>query len=191
MATIKFLIGLVCAGIIGSTWKLERSTVIMYPEPLRKQLDPLSEKRLALIKRAQNELGVREKTGHNDGTRVEAYLKSVGLHAGDPYCAAFISYLFLMEGYKAPKSGWCPDLFPASRLAKSTLPGNVIGIYFINKKRIAHVGLLERVDGEWCISIEGNTNIAGSREGDGVYRKRRHFRTIYKMADWLSERRTK
>jgi hypothetical protein len=52
----------------------------MYPEPLRKQFDPLAEKRLALIKRAQSELGVREKTDHNDGTRVEAYLKSVGLH---------------------------------------------------------------------------------------------------------------
>jgi hypothetical protein len=191
MATIKFLIGLVCAGIIGSTWKLERSTVIMYPESLRKQLDPLSEKRLALIKLAQNELGVREKTGHNDGTRVEAYQKSVGLHAGDPYCAAFISYLFLMEGYTAPKSGWCPDLFPASRLTKSILPGNVIGIYFIDKKRIAHVGLIEKVEDQWCISIEANTNIAGSREGDGVYRKRRHFRTIYRMADWLSEGRSK
>jgi hypothetical protein len=191
MATIKFIIGLICAGIASSTWKLERSTVTVYPASLRRQFDPLAKKREALITRAQNELGVREKTGHNDGPRVEAYLKSVGLHAGAPYCAAFISYLFLMEGYKAPKSGWCPDLFPASRLPRSTLPGNVIGIYFIDKKRIAHVGLIEMVDDEWCISIEGNTNIAGSREGDGVYRKRRHFRTIYKMADWLSERRSK
>jgi hypothetical protein len=191
MATIKFFIGLVCAGIAGSTWKLERSTLSVYPKPVRRQYDPFAAKRLSLIRRAQNELCVREKTGKNDGPRVEAYLKSVGLHAGDPYCAAFISYLFLMEGYQAPKSGWCPDLFPASRLPRSTLPGNVIGIYFIDKKRIAHVGLIEKVEEEWCISIEGNTNIAGSREGDGVYRKRRHFKTIYKMADWLSERRTK
>lgn len=163
----------------------------VYAKPLRRQYDPLAEKRVSLIRRAQNELGVREKTGNNDGPRVEAYLKSVGLHAGDPYCAAFISYLFLMEGYKAPKSGWCPDLFPTSRLARSTLKGNVIGIYFIDKKRIAHVGLIEKVDDQWCISIEANTNIAGGREGDGVYRKRRHFRTIYQMADWLSERSTK
>jgi hypothetical protein len=191
MATIKFLIGLVCAGLVGSTWKLERSTRSVYPEPLRRKFDPLAEKRISLIRRAQNELGVREKTGHNDGPRVEAYLKSVGLHAGDPYCAAFISYLFSMEGYQAPKSGWCPDLFPASRLPRSALHGNVIGIYFIDKKRIAHVGLIEKVEDQWCNSIEANTNIAGSREGDGVYRKRRHFRTIYRMADWLSERRTK
>jgi hypothetical protein len=119
----------------------------------------------------------------------EAYLRSVGLHAGDPYCAAFISYLFLKGNYKAPKSGWCPDLFPSSRLARSTLPGNVIGIYYIDKKRIAHVGLIEEMDGEWCLSIEANTNVAGSREGDGVYRKRRHIRTIYKISDWISERR--
>jgi hypothetical protein len=189
MATIKFFLGVLCAGIAGSTWKLERSTVSVYPKVMRRYKDPDAEKRLSLIRRAQMELGVREKTGNNDGPRVEAYLRSVGLHAGDPYCAAFISYLFQMENYKAPKSGWCPDLFPSSRLARSTLPGNVIGIYYIDKKRIAHVGLIEEMDGEWCLSIEANTNVAGSREGDGVYRKRRHIRTIYKISDWISERR--
>jgi hypothetical protein len=156
---------------------------------MRRYKDPNAEKRLSLIRRAQLELGVREKTGNNDGPRVEAYLRSVGLHAGDPYCAAFISYLFLMENYQAPKSGWCPDLFPSSRLARSTLTANVIGIYYIDKKRIAHVGLIEKMDGEWCLSIEANTNVSGSREGDGVYLKRRHIRTIYKISDWISERR--
>lgn len=34
-----------------------------------------------------------------------------------------------------------------------------------------HTGVVERVDGETVYTIEGNTNLAGSREGDGVYRK--------------------
>lgn len=191
MATIKFFLSLVCAGLTGGTSKFERSTVSVYSKVIRKRADSGPEKRMSLVRRAQQEIGVRERTGRNDGARVEAYLASVGLHAGDPYCAAFICYLFRLEGYKDPHSGWCPDLFPASRLARSALPGNVIGIYFVNKKRIAHVGLVERMEDSWCVSIEANTNVAGSREGDGVYRKRRHIRTIYKMSDWIAEGRRK
>lgn len=34
------------------------------------------------------QIGVKEKTGRNDGDKVEQYLKSVGLGTGHPYCAA-------------------------------------------------------------------------------------------------------
>lgn len=34
------------------------------------------------------QVGVREKSGRNDGYMVEQYLKSVGLSKGNPYCAA-------------------------------------------------------------------------------------------------------
>ena len=34
------------------------------------------------------QVGVKEKTGHNDGVEVEQYLASVGLSKGNPYCAA-------------------------------------------------------------------------------------------------------
>lgn len=37
--------------------------------------------------------------------------------------------------------------------------------------RQGHTGIVERVDGSTVYTIEGNTNKAGSREGDGVYRK--------------------
>jgi hypothetical protein len=37
---------------------------------------------------AISQVGVREKTGRNDGFKVEQYLKSVGLSKGNPYCAA-------------------------------------------------------------------------------------------------------
>jgi hypothetical protein len=35
---------------------------------------------------------------------------------------------------------------------------------------LGHVGLVEGVYGDKLVTIEGNTNVAGSREGDGVYR---------------------
>ncbi|WP_254070950.1 peptidoglycan-binding protein [Pedobacter sp. L105] len=145
--------------------------------------------RLRLVSIAEHELGVREGSGHNDGERVESYLAYAGLKKGDPWCAAFISWIFAREGFAKPRSGWSPDLFPSSRLARSALPADVIGIYFEDKKRIAHVGLIEKIKGDWCFSIEGNTNISGSIEGDGVYRRRRILKTIHSISDWVKNGR--
>jgi len=141
-----------------------------------------------IVKLAENEIGVREKTGRNDGPRVEEYLRCVGLKKGQPWCAAFVSYIYQKGGFAKPRSGWSPALFPASRLARSALPGNLIGIYFPEHKRIAHVGIIVRREGDWITSVEGNTGISGSREGEGVFRKKRQVRTIHSMSDWIIER---
>jgi hypothetical protein len=143
-----------------------------------------------LVRNARREVGVREKTGRNDGSRVEEYLRYVGLKKGQPWCAAYVSYIYATSGFNKPRSGWSPDLFPSSRLARSALPGNVLGIYFKQYGRIAHVGIILQEEGDWIISCEGNTNIDGSREGDGVYLKRRHRRTIYQIADWIAAKKT-
>jgi len=176
MATIRLLLGIICFGFAGSTG-LSHSHLLTLREKL--------------VQRAEQEIGVREKTGKNDGERVETYLRVVNLKKGAPWCAAYISWLFAQEGLARPRTGWSPDLFPRSRLARSALPGNLIGIYFPELKRIAHVGLITGIDGDYVLSIEGNTNVTGSREGDGVYRKRRHIKTIHRMADWVTDGRIK
>lgn len=180
MSAIKLLLGILCLASLGGFRMLKRD--------LLKGSAIKMEMRARLVNIAENEIGVREKTNHNDGTRVLAYLSLVKLKIGDPYCAAFISFVFAGAGLNQPRSGWCPDLFPSSRLARSALPGNIIGIYFPEKKRIAHVGLIVQQDDSWVTTIEANTNVTGSREGDGVYKKRRNIRTIYKISDWVSER---
>lgn len=136
-----------------------------------------------LIPIARAELWVREETGNNDGRRVEEYLAAVGLKKGDPYCAAFVSWVFKQAGYAEPRTGWSPALFPAAKLVKAAMPGNVFGIYFPALKRIAHCGFVERVNGDWITTIEGNTNVAGSREGEGVYRRLRHVRGVKRCAE--------
>lgn len=137
-----------------------------------------------LIPIAQAELWVREETGNNDGKRIEEYQATVGLKKGDPYCAAFISWVFKQAGYSAPRTGWSPSLFPLAKLVKAAAPGNVFGIYFPSLKRIAHCGFVEHVKGDWISTIEGNTNVSGSREGDGVHRRLRHKKTIYRYSKW-------
>ncbi|WP_158800624.1 peptidoglycan-binding protein [Pedobacter sp. L105] len=144
---------------------------------------------MALVSVASREVGVRELTQHNDGKRVEEYLALTHLKKGNPWCASFVSFVFAQCGYSKPRSAWCPDLFPDSRLATSALPGDIMGIYFPEKKRIAHVGLVIHQLGSWVTTCEGNTDVAGSREGDGVYKKLRHIKTIHSISDWVSERR--
>lgn len=134
---------------------------------------------------ASSQIGVREATGNNDGPQVEAYLKVTNLPKGNPWCAAFVSWVFRQAGFALPRTAWSPALFPLARQTLSPKPADVLGIYSIRLKRIAHAGLVEQRQNNWIISIEGNTNVDGSREGDGVYRKRRHVKTIAKFADWV------
>ena len=138
---------------------------------------------------AASQIDVRELTGHNDGQAVERYLAVTGLGKGYPWCAAFVCWVYRIAGFSRPASAWSPDLFPKSRITKEVLPGNIIGIYFPELRRIAHAGLIVKQDGEYIVSVEGNTNVSGGREGDGVYLKRRHVRTIYRIADWVTEGR--
>jgi cell wall-associated NlpC family hydrolase len=184
MATIKLFLSILCFAFAGSNGMLTGH--LLSSPPLGRPIQRGS-CRDNLVRAAQREIGVREKTGKNDGRRVEEYLHYVGLKKGQPWCAAYVSYIYSTSGFDKPRSGWSPDLFPASRLARSSLPGNVIGIYFKKQKRIAHVGIILKEEGDYIISAEGNTNIEGSREGDGVYLKIRHRRTIYKIADWVSQ----
>ena len=169
------------------------------------------------------ELGVREKTGRNDGLRVETYLRHVNLKKGDPWCAAFVCWVFDQAGVRNPRTGWSPGLFPVGKMIWSRkvavekvavagreevaggegvagrkvavavnrkgipLPqkGDVFGIWFPDKQRIAHVGFVDSWSDSWLITVEGNTNEAGSREGDGVLRKRRIVRSVWAVADWV------
>ncbi|WP_316801196.1 peptidoglycan-binding protein [Pedobacter frigidisoli] len=196
MATIKFLFcilctacicssGLLSGGILGSG-KIGRnfpSSNYLIPTIVNKS-DSVAA-RLRIISIAQAQLGVRETTGNNDGVAVENYLRYTGNVKGDPWCAAFVSWVYGRAGLKLPHTAWSPSLFPTNRRVNTPQPADVFGIYFPGLKRIAHCGIVKTKRGSWIVTIEGNTNITGSREGDGVYSKYRHKRTIRYYADWL------
>ncbi len=136
----------------------------------------------AVLRAAQGEIGVRE-TSENAGPDVDRYGRYVGFKK-IPWCAAFCSWCFGQAGCPQPRTAWSPALFPAGRLTKTARPGMIFGIYFPKLKRIGHCGLVESVRDDWIVGIEGNTNLSGSRDGDGVYRKWRHKRGIQVYARW-------
>lgn len=184
-----------------------------------------------IIKIYNSQVGIREQ-GTNAGRQVEEYLRYVNLKKGQPWCAAFICWVYGQAGVKNPRSGWSPDLFPLSKIiwtkagslsggsatysweskhppikytyptrqaranpmtirwqpdSRPASPGaaDIFGIFFPEKNRIAHAGFIDQWDGTWLITVEGNTNLSGSREGDGVYRKRRAVKTIYRVARYI------
>lgn len=141
-----------------------------------------------------SQIGIREKSGNNDGKDVEMYLASCGLKKGNPWCAAFVTWTYKTAKIKTVVSGYSPTWFPIKNVVytkglkhnKTPQTTDVFGIYFASKKRIAHVGFIDEWnEGNFCITVEGNTNEAGSREGDGVYRKRRIKSQIYKVSRWI------
>jgi len=140
------------------------------------------------------EIGIREHGGFNRGERVEKYQKAAKLNPGAAWCAAFPTWVFIECGVKAVVSGYSPNWFQKNIVYKrddninrnyKQQFGDVFGLYFESKKRIAHVGFIDGKQGDYYITVEGNTNEAGSREGDGVYRKRRHVKTIYAISRWI------
>jgi hypothetical protein len=190
MATVSFLAGLFCLAFIGSSWGFNSST-LRYETAKKMAWGRKNSANDAngVIEIARSQIGVRETNGENCGIAIARYLNYCGIKSPAPWCAAFVSYCFGQAGYPQPKTAWSPALFPASRLVKVVSsgclsPGLVYGLYFPSLQRIAHCGIMERLQGDFVIGIEGNTNVAGSRDGGGVYRKLRHRRTIYYFANW-------
>jgi len=150
--------------------------------------------KMKLVNIYSGEIGVRELTGNNDGERVEEYLASCGLSKGYAWCAAYVNWCYNGVGIKGG-GAYSPNWFPnaktiytnGNRSNKMPAQCDVFGVWFNDKNRIAHVGFIDKWTdgGDYCITVEGNTNDGGSRDGDGVYRKRRLKSQVYKVSRWL------
>ncbi len=163
--------------------------------PAKPKLPPTP--RELVISKAASQVGVIEKTGRNDG-EVDKYLAAVGLGGTrNPYCAAFNYWVgreSLGSANPYPRSAWSPDHLKGGRRVTATneiKAGETFGIYFPSKGRIAHTGLVERREGGNLVTIEANTSgnaasgSAADRDGQGVFRKRRPWRTVHSTRDWI------
>jgi hypothetical protein len=196
MGKIKTLFGLVCLLFVGLTVG-DAGT-----------LKPDSEK--VLIEKVAavyiSQIGVRELTGLNDGKEVNMYLASTGFTdnqkqrektgKGFAWCASFVTWCFIQADpdIVTPRSAWAPSWFVKNIVyAKGKViidkprRADTFGIYHAKEDRIGHIGFVDQWDtgDEYFVSVEGNTNAAGSREGDGVYRKRRLKTAAYKVSRWI------
>lgn len=140
-----------------------------------------------------SEVGVRERTGRNDGREVTGYLNSVGLTSGYAWCAAFVHWCLKQCGISSPITAWSPTavnpdkmIYSKKRWVAPFKTATVFTLYYNSKGRIGHTGFADEMVSDGMLqTVEGNTNSGGSRDGDGVYIRFRPIRTIYTISDFI------
>lgn len=140
-------------------------------------------------------VGIHEVGGANRGAWVEAFQSAAQIHPGDPWCMAFVNALAERAaarlGVKSPLEKMALQGYVASLVetfpsvsAKDALPGDLIAFWNTGLGRHAHVGIIEERSGSGFVTIEGNTNAAGGREGIEVARKLRDLFPKDKIIRW-------
>lgn len=188
MGKIKTILFSICLLFIGAHF-VDAGSLSNDSQIKLEKRKALQEKVLATF---ESQVGVKENLGANDSKEIREYLKiGAKLNAPAYYCAAFVCWGFTINGVDNPRTGWSPGLFPSNHVInlKTTTPEpcDVVGIYHNDMGRIAHVLIIKRWPrgDTYFISIEGNTNNNGSRNGDGVYEKRRPKRSAHKISRWV------
>jgi hypothetical protein len=160
----------------------------------------------------QAEVGTQEIGGNNRGPGPKKYLEACGLGEGFAYCACFVKWCLLQVGITTQGTAWSPSWATGPEVyyrrtksqsppsggqggssggqgGRGVLAGDVFSLYYTNLKRVGHVGFVHewndpRAD-DWVLTVEGNTNGEGSREGDGVHRRRRLKRSIFTLSRYI------
>lgn len=127
---------------------------------------------------AATQVGVREVT-RNRGPEIDSYSVDIGRDPAkaDPWCAIFVCAMFQRAAKQmgircpVPPTAGCWTLderTPTYLRTRTAVPG---AIFFTKGHK--HTGLVVSVadGGNLIRTIEGNTDLAGDREGDGVYER--------------------
>lgn len=150
-----------------------------------------------IIRIASKEVGVEEVNGTNCGVRVNQYKAATWLPADESWawCAAFVCWVLReafasigareTNGFRLPRTAGAWDFENWSRKQDMTTwtlkpHGKDIQAGDIVIFRISHIGfaISDPDESGYVDTVEGNTDSAGSREGGGVFRKRRHISKI-------------
>jgi len=178
--------GLTADGVIGP-----HSWAALYSLPPKPILTPPNQLLAGALDVARTQIGIRE-TAPNRGPEVERYQASVGLFPGQPYCMAFVYYCFeesskrnnvvnplVRTGSVIRHFEKAPDVvrLPPSAIEEGEVkPGAIFCIDHGNNR--GHGGLVLVADENGLQTVEGNTNSAGVREGEGVYRRTRRVAEV-------------
>lgn len=151
-----------------------------------------------IVRLCTAEIGVKEVNGTNCGERVDEYKAATWLSPkkGWPWCAAFICWIVRealqnvgaktkTAKFTRPRTAGAWDMENWSLQQDSTtwtkkphrndiLPGDIVVFLF------SHIGFAVSAPDKngYVTTVEGNTDTSGSREGGGVFRKKRHISKI-------------
>ena len=137
-----------------------------------------------LLEIATAEIGVKE-VGNNAGSRVGEYQQCVHVPPGSSWCAAFVCWCIAQTEQATGitltglhRSAGVLDMWHNSPTLRTQVPkpGDIM-IMQHGSTPLGHTGIVISATASTVDTIEGNTNSAGSRQGDGVYAKMRYLNT--------------
>jgi hypothetical protein len=131
----------------------------------------------AVLKKAALYIGTEELSG-NRGIQVDTFNSYANAPTGSPWCASFVAWCGRnVEGYSVPNSPACDVLLAWARrrkcLHKTPKRGDIFLIMNPSDSDDAtHTGFVTGVtDDGGVLTIEGNSNLSGSREGTSVVKR--------------------
>lgn len=138
-----------------------------------------------LIAESLSYIGVMEH-GKNKGEFVQMFQSHIGAAVQEPWCMSFVQFciakidtlcaFFDSTRSKIFQSEHCLTVWnntDQSLKRDKPEPGFVV-IWRHGASSSGHTGIVVKVKEDKILTVEGNTNVAGSREGDGVYLKERN-----------------
>lgn len=151
----------------------------------------------ALIAEAQHYLGtVEQPLNSNHGLRVSYWLNEAGVGDGLPWCAAFVYAMGVQalgrSNWPLPRTASVASLaaFAATTNRIKTLPqrGDIFLLWEtgLTPPRFGHTGIVTSVDINMIGTIEGNTNPGGSRDGFGVFARKRTTVPSTRYIRWVT-----
>ena len=121
----------------------------------------------------------------------DAKMRSIGFQTGHAWCSYFAELVWrdAYAGYsdiqsiiaKNCSASSYKTLMNFTKLGMATKEPKVGAIVIWRKKKnnaytlLGHVGIVTEVHEDYFVSVEGNTNVAGSREGEVVAEKKRSY----------------
>ncbi len=133
----------------------------------------------ALLAAARATLGTKEEGGKNRGHQIDGWNRDAGAALGSPWCAAWVYGMHKVAAALLGIPNPCPrtagalkmwHMAPESSRRPLPAPGDVFVLDTGDPGGFGHVGIVEAVtpDGNTIVTLEGNSNEAGSREGTAV-----------------------
>jgi hypothetical protein len=130
--------------------------------------------------------------GSNWGKPVQNYLAAVSYRKPAPWCAAFVRWCLDSAGIYCiitAAASSCQNkanlVYYQGKWRQPVQPGDVFTIYYVALHRIGHTGFVNLDLGNNMMeTVEGNSNAGGSREGIGVFRRKRPLHTLWSISRW-------
>jgi hypothetical protein len=139
-----------------------------------------------LLRIAGSQVGYHEGRSNGHWNNVQKFSKqvpSLRWSDGQAWCCTFVSWVAMKAGLA--------DLFPCTASTDAAAawwkarnqwheyPAIGAQVLYGSNGNMDHTGIVYDYDDKYVYTVEGNTNTNGSREGDGVYRKKRLRRDSY------------